>query len=119
GAKLAEVFIDIVGIYELLLISAALLLTSLVLVNVVELRRPAAAQPAPLPGKLPVEEPVGRGGAFEVVRRNHYLLLIALLVLVTNWVNTTGEYILGDIVSKAAHQAAASGGGGEAVLNAE
>lgn len=120
GAKLAEVFIDIIGIYELLLISAALLLTSLVLVNVVESRRrEATSHHAPLPGRPPAEEPAGQGGAFGVVRRNHYLLLIALLVLVTNWVNTTGEFILGDIVSKAAHQAAAGGGGGEAVLNAE
>lgn len=120
GAKLSDVLIDIIGIYELLLISAVLLLASLVLVNVVESRkRRSSIHHGRTPDRHAADEPVGRGGAFAVVMRNRYLLLIALLVLVTNWVNTTGEYILGDIVSKAAHQASAGGGGGETVLNAE
>ena len=33
---------------------------------------------------------------------DRYLLLIALLVLVFNWVNTTGEYLLGRTVAEAA-----------------
>ncbi len=120
GAKLADVLIDIIGIYELLLISAALLLASLVLVNVVEShKRQSSRHQGRTPDRHTADEPVGPGGAFGVVRRNRYLLLIALLVLVTNWVNTTGEYILGDIVSEAALQAVAGGSGGEIGLNAE
>ena len=37
------------------------------------------------------------------------LLLIALLVLILNWVNTTGEYILGSTVTAAAKAAVAAG----------
>jgi len=48
-----------------------------------------------------------RTGAFALVRRNPYLLLIALLVLLLNWVNTNGEFILSDTVTRAAHNAVA------------
>ena len=49
------------------------------------------------------------GGAFALGFRTRYLLLIALLVLVSNWVNTTGEYILGSVVEDAARDAVAAG----------
>jgi AAA family ATP:ADP antiporter len=58
------------------------------------------------------DEPLKKGGAFAMVFRTHYLLLIALLMLVLNWVNTTGEYILGRTVVSAAEQAMASGTAG-------
>ncbi|MGD8494992.1 MAG: MFS transporter [Gemmatimonadales bacterium] len=48
-------------------------------------------------------------GAFELVFRTRYLLLIALLVLLVNWVNTTGEYILGRLVAENASAAVAAG----------
>jgi AAA family ATP:ADP antiporter len=38
-------------------------------------------------------------GGFAVVFRDRYLLLIAALVILLNWVNTTGETILADFVS--------------------
>ena len=55
------------------------------------------------------DEPLKEGGAFALVFRSRYLLLIALLMLVLNWVNTTGEYILGRTVLAAAEEAVASG----------
>ena len=48
---------------------------------------------------------MARGGAFGLVFRSRYLLLIALMVLLLNWVNSTGEYILGRTVSRAATEA--------------
>ena len=39
GAKFAEVLIDVIGIYELLLVSAGLLLASLMITNFVESRK--------------------------------------------------------------------------------
>jgi AAA family ATP:ADP antiporter len=46
------------------------------------------------------------------VLKSRYLLLIALLMLVLNWVNTTGEYILGRTVAHAAAEAVAAGRSG-------
>ncbi len=109
GAKLAQMLIGRIGIFELLLVSGGLLLASLIITNYVEARkkaRPAAVSAAHPP--LTPDPPMSKEGAFRVVFRHRYLLLIAIMVLLTNWVNTTGEYLLGKVVSAAA-QAAVSG----------
>jgi len=50
-------------------------------------------------------------GGIGLVLRDRYLLLIALLVVLLNWINTTGEFILADFVkSDAVARVAASGG---------
>ena len=49
------------------------------------------------------------GGAFALVFRNRYLLMIAFLVLLLNWVNTNGEFILSDLVERSAEAAVAGG----------
>ncbi|MEJ2522451.1 MAG: Npt1/Npt2 family nucleotide transporter [Gammaproteobacteria bacterium] len=49
-------------------------------------------------------------GGFALVARHRYLTYIALLVILLNWVNTTGETILADFVKTEA-QSRASGGG--------
>ncbi len=50
-------------------------------------------------------------GGIGLVLRDRYLLLIALLVMLLNWVNSTGEFILADYVkADAAGRIAASGG---------
>ncbi len=54
----------------------------------------------------------GRKGTFQLVFGDRYLLLIALLMLVLNWVNTTGEYILSRTVAMAAADAVANGTAG-------
>ena len=51
-------------------------------------------------------------GAFRLVFRTRYLLMIALVILFLNWVNTTGEYILGRVVASAARDAVATGTAG-------
>jgi AAA family ATP:ADP antiporter len=42
--------------------------------------------------------PPARGGAFGLVFKTRYLLLIAFMLMLHNTVKTTGEYILGDTV---------------------
>jgi ATP:ADP antiporter, AAA family len=44
------------------------------------------------------ERPLGKEGAFELIRKDRYLLLIALLVMMLNVVNTSGEYLFGRYV---------------------
>jgi len=48
------------------------------------------------------EQPLDRKGGFQLVMREKYLRWIALLVLLLNAVNTTGEYILSRFVSETA-----------------
>jgi AAA family ATP:ADP antiporter len=49
-------------------------------------------------------------GGFAIVMRDRYLLLIAALVILLNWVNTTGETILADFVSRYADGVVAAEG---------
>ena len=47
--------------------------------------------------------------AFAMVFRTRYLLLMALMILMVNWINATGEYILGSIVKEHAAAMVAAG----------
>ena len=47
-------------------------------------------------------------GGFALVLRNRYLRMIAVLVILLNWVNTTGEYILAEMVIEHVEQLVAA-----------
>jgi AAA family ATP:ADP antiporter len=107
------------GPYPFMLGAAALLAICMVLTNWVGAReslqrklaehaeiKPAGADTDPDQGVR------GRSG-FALVFADRYLLLIGILMLLVNLVNTTGEYILGKTVVSlyaSAHGAAAAGG---------
>lgn len=44
------------------------------------------------------EKPLKKGGGFRLVFKSKYLLYIAFLVLLLNFVNTNGEYVLGKVI---------------------
>ncbi len=109
GSYITSVLIEPLGVYQLLLMSGALLLSSLILTNVVDRRE---KHQNISPNRVETKEsetPLARGDAFRLVFKNKYLLLIALLMLVLNWVNTTGEYILSRTVTDAAQKAIQNG----------
>ena len=54
-------------------------------------------------GSQPADAPLGREGGFELIRRDRYLLLIALLTLLLNVVNTSGEDLFGRYVVEQSH----------------
>ena len=107
GAFISGDLIDVLGVNALLLVAAAILAVSLTLFNLIDLRA-RATQIAPAHTKAP-EPRVGDGNPFSLVLRSRYLLLIAVLFLLINWVNTTGEYVLSSIVKHAAEAQAAAG----------
>jgi AAA family ATP:ADP antiporter len=98
GSWITDQNIESVGLGNLLLLSGGILVAALLLTGLVESREGRARRADP---NREEEEPLPEGGAFGLVLRNRYLLLIGLLMLFLNWVNTTGEYILGDTVKAA------------------
>jgi AAA family ATP:ADP antiporter len=72
-------------------------------VNRREERAPREREPAP-------EEPLGKTSGFSLLVRDRYLLLIAGLMFIINWVNTTGEYVLDRTLLASAADAAARAG---------
>lgn len=109
GAWLSGEVIDRIGVNPLLLLAAAILLASLVLFNVVDLRGRALRRRAGVKTKR-VDVEIGRDrGAFGLVARSRYLLLMAAVILLLNWVNSAGEYILSAIVKDSAEAAVREG----------
>ncbi len=96
------------GIYELLLVSGAMLVGCAGLTQMAHAReRGRKAQAGPAAAK---DVPVEKGGAFALVFGHRYLLLIALFALVFTFVNTNGEYILSVLVKAKAKEAAVAAG---------
>ncbi len=121
GARIAGLLIDPFGIYQLMLVAAGVLILSLVITNHVDkkeegrLKSSALSQDGPIdenPPERPDEAPSPKGRAFRLVFQTRYLLLIAFMLMLLNWVNTTGEYILGSVVGDTAREAVASGQAG-------
>jgi ATP:ADP antiporter, AAA family len=55
------------------------------------------------------DQPLSADGAFQLLARDNYLLLIAALVILLNWVNSSGEYLLDRTLLVAAQEAANNG----------
>jgi AAA family ATP:ADP antiporter len=102
GSKVAErLFAGGMSPDEMMHVGALLLVVQLALYRIVERRTRGTrrAERAPLaPGP----------GGFGLVLRSPYLRLVAVLLILLNLVNTTGEYILGRSVVSAARLAAAA-----------
>ncbi len=101
GARVAQALFEArVDPFSMLQITVVLLLLHLALYLVVDRRaRRAASRPAEASAAI-----AGRGG-FTLVFSSRYLTLIALLLVVLNFVNTTGEYIVDRYLLDAARAA--------------
>lgn len=91
GPLVANEMGRLVGTNPLLLIAGAMLGLCIVLTVWIDNRE----KPAPAAGRerKPAEEALGREGGFELVWKHRYLLYIAVLIVLLNIVNTTGEQI--------------------------
>ena len=102
-----------------MLVGAGILVVQALLTNFVDRREsgraegrltassPQVGKPAAVDGSRPRST-----GAFAMVFGTPYLLMIGLMLMCLNWVNTTGEYILGSVVEDAARAAVAAGTAG-------
>jgi len=98
GATFAGGFIERVGVNQLMLVAAALLVAEVLLTNYIDIRKAnRSRQP-----EAPRVTAGSKSGAFGLVLRTRYLLLIALMLMLGNIVNTTGEFLLGRTVQESA-----------------
>lgn len=119
GSRIADALIVPLGVYRMMLVSAAILIvTVLISVRVHRLEvRSCAGERADRPEELrralkAQEEPLKKGGGFKLVFRSRYLLFMALVIGVYNFINATGEYIINDVSQRAALRAVAAGTAG-------
>jgi ATP:ADP antiporter, AAA family len=107
GAGLAAVLFSRLGPYPLLVLSATGLVACLAFTSLVdrrEQRRDAAA------AKI-AQQPIGGTNGFRLVFSQRYLLLIAVLIVLLNIVNSVGEFILGKLVTSHVKELVATGQG--------
>lgn len=109
GAFISGHLIHVIGVRPLMLLGSAVLALSLLLFNLIDhlSRREGVVHRQP-DAELAAAK-IGGRNPFAVVLSNRYLLGIAVVILLLNWVNATGEYILGRIVRETAQELMASG----------
>jgi AAA family ATP:ADP antiporter len=106
GGFVSKLLIGTLRVHELMLVAGALLLAYLLVVRIVHFRVTRASSGIAAPAATVMQD---RRGGFALVARDRYLLLIGLLLLVLNFVNTNGEYILGRVVTGEAARLADAG----------
>jgi AAA family ATP:ADP antiporter len=109
GSLIASLLITRLGAMPMMIVGAGVLLAAMMLSNIVHVRdrhkpRPKQSEKAP-------DEPLGTVGGFRLVLGQRYLLLIGLLTLTVNIVNTNGSYLLSDAIARMARGAVATAGG--------
>jgi len=112
GSKINTWFIKSLGLYRVMLVSAGVLAVCIILAFLIhrgEIKRLAAKQGLITPEqerqKKTQEQPLQRGGGFRLVFKSRYLLLIAVVIGLYNFINANGEYMVGRVVSGIATKA--------------
>ncbi len=106
GAEITERLLEFFGIFEMLLLAAALLGACIVLTNLISLavwgRRQIQVSQSSLADWLTERKAKKEREklAFGLLFEHRYLWYLALVFLVLNLVNTNGEYILGRLVEE-------------------
>ncbi len=108
GPRVVIAFVEQTGPYLLMLFAGVVLVATVGLTKVCRDSVPKESH------AIEVHEQKNDGfenalGGFAIVARDRYLLLLALFVVLLNWINSTGEYILGATVAQQAGQMLAAG----------
>ena len=100
GAWVAGLLFSRLGPYQLMILSALVLLACILASHIAN-RHEAAGPEAKIQA---AQEPLRKEGGFRLIAKSRYLALIAALIVLLNVVNTTGEFLLGKLVVQAADQ---------------
>ncbi len=107
GAQSSKMLFPVLGPYGLMTLAALILATTLLL--------PRRAKDAIPEESRPTEPNADEGtgtnllGGLGLIFKDNYLLLIAIFVVLLNWINSTGEFILAELVVRHADALVASG----------
>ncbi len=110
GATIAGWLVEPIGVYQMMLVAGGVLLLCIGLTWVIHLREIGKVKTpqtsvvgAPEEEPEDKEKPLEKGGGFQLVFKKRYLLYIAIFVLLLNFINTNGEFILGNYIEESAH----------------
>ena len=95
GATRAGSLIAVAGPYRVMLGAAIVLCACIALAVIVHRSRKRRETPLK---RREADQPLGKAGAFELIRKDRYLLLIAMLVIVVNVATTSSDYLVGRLL---------------------
>ncbi len=107
GARVSGSLMGPIGPFNLMLLSAAAIASTLVLSRLAEKAIPDDSRA--LPDKEEKSDRAKVLGGFGVVFRDRYLVLIALFIILLNWITSNGEFILAEYVTRYADELIAGG----------
>ena len=103
------------GLSVLMATAVVILLVCVALILLIERRIP---QRRPGHEDAHPDQPIARENAWQLLARDRYLWFIAGMVILLNWVNSSGEYLLDRTLVATAKAAAASGVSSQAFIGA-
>jgi len=92
GSMYAGRVIRVTGPYPLMLIAAVVLVLCVIVASLVERRMRSRDHAAP------ETKPLASVGGYTLIRQQRYLMLVALMVVLLNVVNSSGEYLFGRLI---------------------
>jgi AAA family ATP:ADP antiporter len=112
GSQINKWLVKPLGVYKLMLLPAVLLGICILLsiyIHKRDMRAPNERRISVDEGSQAREreeqQPLKKGGAFQLVLKSRYLLLIALLIGLYNFINSNGEYMISNVVRGMAQKA--------------
>jgi AAA family ATP:ADP antiporter len=108
GSLVAGWLVEPLGLYQMMLVSGAILIVCILLAWVIHIRETKRAKQTISKSdqteseEEDKEKPLKKGGGFKLVFKKRYLLYVAMFVLLLNFINTNGEFILGKYVEREA-----------------
>ena len=105
GARFAGKLFDGIGPYPVMLVAALGLLLCVGISFAINVRERRSGHDR---RSRDARQPLGPAGALRLIRSQRYLMLIAIMTVLLNLSNSTGEYLLGRLVAEHAKAAASS-----------
>jgi AAA family ATP:ADP antiporter len=116
GGAITFFLVESLGLYQMMLVAGAFLGICIVLTFAIHKKEMKRAEDIKdketikkEESKKTKEKPLEKVGGFQLVFKSKYLLFIAFLILLLNFVNTTGEYIRSDVFDRKAEAAIMTG----------
>jgi AAA family ATP:ADP antiporter len=112
GSQINKWLVKPLGVYKLMLLPAVLLGICILLSIYIHKRdirtaneRRISVDEGSQAREREEQQPLKKGGAFQLVLKSRYLLLIALLIGLYNFINSNGEYMISNVVRGMAQRA--------------
>lgn len=119
GGKITDILVVPLGTFHLMLVAGGILGICILMTWVIHKREVKEKEQKEVHSiqekkdtKIDEEKPLEKGGAFRLVFKKRYLLYIAFFVLLLNFVNTNGVYMLDTVAKNSAIKAIEAGTAG-------